>query len=75
MNEPQSAMRSGNEQDEFSWLDLQAVGEFLTGEQDGAVFDFGAGEMEIFVQAQASRRPSISWDDLGWPDSDMNRFF
>lgn len=67
-----AAQRSSiSPQDDFSWLDLQAVGEFLTGEQDP--FDFGTDNLQQFVQA--SRRGSMNWNDYGWPDNDINRFF
>jgi len=61
-------------EDEFSWLDLQAVGEFLSGDQVPTDFDFGLDNVQYYVQA--SRRGSVSWNDMGWPvDNDMNRFF
>lgn len=59
--------------DEFSWLDLQAVGEFLTREPDPIDFNFSNNAVQQF--AQASRRGSITWNDLSWPDDDLNRFF
>jgi hypothetical protein len=59
-------------EDEFSWLDLQAVGEFLS--QVPTDFDYGLDNVQHYVQA--SRRGSVSWNDMGWPvDNDMNRFF
>lgn len=61
-------------EDEFSWLDLQAVGDFLSGEQVPTDFDFGVESVQQYVQA--SRRGSLAWNDMGWPaDNDMNRFF
>ncbi|KFY31990.1 hypothetical protein V493_00625 [Pseudogymnoascus sp. VKM F-4281 (FW-2241)] len=60
-------------QDDFSWLDLQAVGEFLTGEPDQIEFSFGDNNVQQFVQA--SRRGSMGGNDLSWPGDDMNRFF
>jgi hypothetical protein len=61
-------------EDEFSWPDLQAVGEFLSGDQVHTDFDFGLDNVQHYVQA--SRRGSVSWNDMGWPlDDDMNRFF
>ncbi|KFZ07856.1 hypothetical protein V502_09689 [Pseudogymnoascus sp. VKM F-4520 (FW-2644)] len=62
-----------NAPDEFSWLDLQAVGEFLTREPDPIDFNFSNNNVQQF--AQASRRGSITWNDLSWPDDDLNRFF
>lgn len=70
---PMVNRQPSGQQDEFSWLDLQAVGEFITGEQDPMDFDFSGENLQQFVQA--SRRGSMSWNDLGWPDNDMNRFF
>lgn len=59
--------------DEFSWLDLQAVGEFLTREPDPIDFNIGNNNIQQF--SQASRRGSMTWNDLSWPDDDLNRFF
>ncbi|OBT61479.1 hypothetical protein VE03_09349 [Pseudogymnoascus sp. 23342-1-I1] len=59
--------------DEFSWLDLQAVGEFLTREPDPIDFNFSSNNVQQF--AQASRRGSMTWNELGWLDDDLNRFF
>lgn len=60
-------------QDEFSWLDLQAVGEFLTREPDPIDFNFSNNSIQQV--AQTPRRGSMTWNDLSWPDDDMNRFF
>ncbi len=61
-------------EDDFSWLDLQAVGEFLSGDQVPGDLDFGMDNVQQYVQA--SRRGSVSWNDMGWPvEDEMNRFF
>lgn len=61
-------------EDEFSWLDLQAVGEFLSGDQVPPDLEFGMDDVQQYMLA--SRRGSISWNYMGWPpDNDMNRFF
>jgi hypothetical protein len=64
-----------NPADEFSWLDVQAVGEFLTGDQDPGA-DLGLGTDNVLQYVQASRQASVSWNDIGWPeDNELNRFF
>ncbi|KAG4433047.1 hypothetical protein IFR05_011465 [Cadophora sp. M221] len=55
-----------NQQDEFSWLDLQAVGELVTGEQ-------GFGAVDGYTQFMPM---GGEWGDLGLMDGeDINRFF
>ena len=57
------------QQDEFSWLDLQAVGELVTGEAGG----FGA--VEGYSQSQFMPMAG-DWGDLGLLEGDdINRFF
>lgn len=70
---PTASRPSVTPPDDFSWLDLQAVGEFITGEQASVDFDSGGENLQQFFQA--SRRGSMNWNDLVWPDNDMNRFF
>jgi len=55
------------QQDEFSWLDLQAVGELVTG--DGA----GYGGVDGYSQFMTT---ATDWGDLGLMEgNDVNRFF
>ena len=55
------------QQDEFSWLDLQAVGELVTG--DGA----GYGGVDGYSQFMNT---ATDWGDLGLMEgNDVNRFF
>lgn len=60
-----------NPQDEFSWLDLQAVGELVTGDQDPG---FVADSNVQFVNAWG--RDSLAWNDFGWGETnELNRLF
>jgi hypothetical protein len=55
------------QQDEFSWLDLQAVGELVTGE------GVGYGGVDGYSQFMTT---ATDWDDLGLMEgNDVNRFF
>ncbi len=57
------------QQDEFSWLDLQAVGELVSGEQSFGGVD--AGGYTQFMPMGGGE-----WGDLGMMDGeDINRFF
>lgn len=54
--------------DEFSWLDLQAVGELVSGQQDGG---FGLDGYTQFMTMTG-----VEGIDLGLMDGDdINRFF
>lgn len=55
-------------QDDFSWLDLQAVGEFVSGEQD--LTGFGDG-YSGFMSGR-----DLAWHDSGWNEGEeLGRFF
>ena len=61
-----SAPQYNPQQDEFSWLDLQAVGELVTGDQTG----FGVDGYTQFMTMAGH------WNDWGLMDGeDANRFF
>jgi hypothetical protein len=57
------------QQDEFSWLDLQAVGELVSGEP-------GFGGVDGYGQGAFMPMGSGGWGDQGLTGSDdFNRFF
>ena len=61
-----SAPQYNPQQDEFSWLDLQAVGELVRGDQTG----FGVDGYTQFMTVAGD------WNDWGLMDGeDVNRFF
>ncbi|KAL2062119.1 hypothetical protein VTL71DRAFT_6385 [Oculimacula yallundae] len=63
----QHGMNMFAQQDEFSWLDLQAVGELVTGEQGFGAVDGGYTQ---FMPMGGE------WGDMGMMDGeDFNRFF
>jgi hypothetical protein len=60
-------------QNQFSWLDLQAVGDMLSGDSRPEA-DISMGNMQQFMEA--SRPESMGWNDMGWQvENHSSRFF
>jgi hypothetical protein len=61
-------------QDDFSWLDLQAVGEFVQNDQVPTGFGF---EVDAYPQFSTNAgREELGWNDIGWLEGDeFNRLF
>lgn len=53
--------------DEFSWLDLQAVGELVSGQQEAG--------FELDGYTQFMTMAGGEWNELGLTEDDINRFF
>lgn len=63
---------SNNQDDFFSWLDLQAVGEYLSNDTQ---IDQSVG-IDKPQYTELPRQDNLTWSDMGWlADAESNLFF